>query len=183
MHDQDLEQRETDTQWGHWDYLKCPVRGCYVCCGVDQVEPYLASARGQLYEVYRQLPLDKMKCYCCNALTMTMSHSEQNPGRLFFKCSKRLCDFFQWVNKYPTGKRRLWLEADKFITLFDGRFIKRTLQDVMKETQKGVGPFEGNWHPEDMKVTPKEKLRLEQRGLQDMVHNAVQKEVEWHMYK
>ena len=139
---------------------------------------------------------------------MSMSHTEKNPGRLFFKCSRRICPFFQWVDEDPRGKNRAWLEADKFTCLFDGRLVKRSLQDVLFENplQKGVreiinkhmsdgmGPFEGNWHPEDLsprtrssldlivnkdrtgqqpfqgqylwdEFTPKERLYMERRGL------------------
>ena len=127
-----------------------------------------------------------------------MSHTEKNPGRLFFKCFSRRCPFFQWADQDPWGKNRTWLEADKFICLFDGRLVRRTYQDVMTETplQRGVrksidqhmGPFEGNWSPE---VTPKEQMVLEQRGLappnqsglKDMIRKQVEREVEWHMYK
>ena len=81
-----------------------------------------------------------MRCHCANPLAMTMSHSEKNPGRLFFRCCRRLCPFFQWVDEDPRRKNRVWLEEDKFICLFDGRMVKRTLQDVLTETplQKGV---------------------------------------------
>ena len=109
------------------------------------------------------------------------------------------------MDEDPRGKNRIWLEADKFICLFHGRLVKRTFQDVLGETplQKGVrqivhkhmgqgdpmGPFEGNWHPED--ITPKEQMVLERRGfvppsqpdLKDMIQKQVEKEVEWHMYK
>ena len=125
---------------------------------------------------------------------MTMSHSEKNPGRLFFRCYRRLCPFFQWVDQDPRGQNRGWLEADKFICLFDGRVVKRIFQDALTETplQNGVrktihqrmGPFEGNWSPE---VTPREQLILEQRGLvppsQSDLKDMICKEVEWHMYK
>ena len=133
-----------------------------------------------------------------------MAKTEKNRGRLFFSCSMRRCPFFQWVNEDPRGKNRIWLEADKFTCLFDGRIIKRSFEDVMGETplQKGVrqsidkhmGPFEGNWHPQDLsprtqasldllvhkdstgekpfqgqylwdEFTPKEMLYMERRGL------------------
>jgi len=97
-----LERRQTDTQYGRWEYYKCPVQGCFVCCGVDQgvdidddphkkdkVQYYLDSAQRQLHEFYHRLPLDNMKCFCDRPLIMTLSHSEKNPGRLFLKCSKR----------------------------------------------------------------------------------------------
>ena len=84
--DQALKIRETDTQWGHWEYFKCPVKGCFVSCGSQDVANYLDSAKRQLREYYHRLHLDKMRCHCCNPLAMTMSHSDKNPGRLFFKC-------------------------------------------------------------------------------------------------
>ena len=111
---------------------------------------------------------------------MTMSHSEKKPGRLFFRCYRRLCPFFQWVDQDPRGQNR---------GCFDGRVVRRTFQDELTETplQKGVrkaidqhiGPFEGNWSPE---VTPKEQLILEQRGLLSPGQSDL-KEVEWYMYK
>ena len=179
-------------------------------CGSQDVANYLDSAKRQLRQYYYQLPQDEMRFHCCNALAMTMSHSEKNSGRLFFKCSRRLCPFFQWVNEDPRVKNRAWLEADKFTCLFDGRLVKRTPLDVLRETplQRGVrqiihkhmgqgdrmGPFEGNWHPEDLsprtrssldlivhkdrtgqqpfqdqylwdEFTPKERLYMEKRGL------------------
>jgi len=35
-----LQKKETDTQYGHWKYHKCPVQNCFVSCGVDNVEYY-----------------------------------------------------------------------------------------------------------------------------------------------
>ena len=132
-----------------------------------------------------------------------MSNSEKNPGRLFFKCSKRECDFFQWADERPKGKTRLWLEGEKFITLFDGRVLKRKPQDVLFETplqkgvreiidkhmlppdttpkerlylkKRGLGPYEVNWHPQDAAINPTD--------LKQLVRNEVEKEVEWHLYK
>ena len=98
-----------------------------------------------------------MKCHCCRPLALTMSHTDKNPGRLFFKCFSRQCPFFQWADQDPWGKNRLWLETEKISYLHDGRIARRTFEDVM-----GVGPFEGNWPPE---VTPKEQMVLERRGL------------------
>jgi len=94
-----LERRQTDTQYGRWEYYKCPVQGCFVCCGADHripdggqkdnVQYYLDCVQGQLHEFYHRLPLDNMKCFCDRPLIMTLSHSQKNPGRLFLKCSKR----------------------------------------------------------------------------------------------
>jgi len=120
-----LERRQADTQYGPWEYYKCPVQGCFVCCGADDrihapgekdnVQYYLDCVQGQLHEFYYRLPLDNMKCFCERPLIMTLSRSEKNPGRLFLKCSKRWCDFFQWVNEVPWGKNRLWLKEGKML--------------------------------------------------------------------
>ena len=59
-----LEKRETETQYGHWEYYKCPVPDCFVCSGVDNVEYYLDSSKRQLHHFYFKIPLRKMKCYC-----------------------------------------------------------------------------------------------------------------------
>ena len=111
-----------------------------------------------------------MRCHCCNPLALTMSRTEKNPGRLFFKCYRRVCPFFQWADQDPWGQNRAWLEADKFICLFDGRVVGRTLQDVLTETplQRGVrksidehiGPFEGNWHPQELSPKTRSSLDL-----------------------
>ena len=72
--------REANTNRGHWEYFKCPVKGCFVSCGVDNVVNYLDSAKRQLHEYYYHLPLDKIRCHCCNPLALTMSHTEKTPG-------------------------------------------------------------------------------------------------------
>jgi len=111
-----LERRQTDTQYGRWEYYRCPVQGCFVCCGVDDrihaqgekdnVQYYLDSAQRQLHEFYHRLPVDNLKCFCERPLIMTLSHSENNPGRLFLKCSKRWCDFFQMGRSSPQGQKQ-----------------------------------------------------------------------------
>ena len=197
--EEELDQRETDTQWGNWAYFKCPVRGCFVCCGAHQVDTYIPAVTDQLQAFFRRLPLDKLKCFCSNTLNLCLSNSEKNPGRLFFKCAKRQCDFFQWANEDPKGNKRRWLEGEKFMTLFNGQVVKRKPQDILFETplQKGIresidkhmlpayvpqevtpkeravlekmGPYEGNWHPDDMKKPD--------------VQEMVRREVEWYMSK
>lgn len=99
-----LEARETDTHWGYWHYYRCPVPDCFVRCGDEQIQPYLEAAARQIHDFYRQLPPDKMKCLCTYAPIMSMSHTERNPGRLFLRCKKRQCEFFQWVDEHPREK-------------------------------------------------------------------------------
>ena len=201
---EELEEREADTRWGNWVYFKCPIRGCYICCGTHQVDTYVPAVTEQLQAFFRQLPLIKMKCFCSNNLNLTMSNSERNPGRLFFKCAKCECDFFQWADEEPRKNTKRWLEGEKFITLFSGQVVKRKPQDVLWETplqkgiresidkhmlpahvpqevtpkeravleKRGMGPYEGNWHPDDMKKPNEQYIR-----------DLVSKEVEWFMTK
>ena len=108
-----LQKKETNTQYGHWGYYKCPVRNCFVSCGVDNVEYYLDSAKHTLHNFFLSKPVHIMECYCKRPLIMSLSQSERNPGRLFLKCPKRWCDFFQWVDEEPRGKTKAWLEGSR----------------------------------------------------------------------
>ena len=134
-----------------------------------------------------------------------MSNSERNPGRLFFKCAKRQCDFFQWADEYPRGHTRRWLEGEMFMTLFNGQVVKRKPQDVLWETplqkgiresidkhmtdttpkerfileKRGMGPYEGNWHPDEANPLP---FIGHCKKLED-VQDLVRKEVDWYLSK
>ena len=57
--------------------------------------------------------MDKMWCYCERPLIMSQSRSEKNPGGLFFKCPKRNCKFFQWVDQEPRGIAKAWMERSR----------------------------------------------------------------------
>ena len=224
--EEELELREADTRWGNWVYFKCPLRGCYVCCGAHQVDTYVPAVTEQLQPFFRRLPLTKMKCFCSNNLNLTMSNSERNPGRLFFKCAKRECDFFQWADEDPRKNTKRWLEGEKFMTLFSGQVVKRKPQDVLWETplqkgvreivdkhmglspdttpkeravleKRGLGPYEGNWHPDEVKQSPRIGRIGYMKKLEDTnpppfighskkmedVKDLVRQEVEWYMSK
>ena len=192
-------------------------------CGVYNVDYYLQSARRQIDPYYVRIPLDRIKCYCDRHLYMSMSNSHKNPGRLYLKCPKRYCDFFQWVDTPPRGKTRAHLESpsregyprpphlfqpqpreelqrvDKLCKkrsrefqdqerrysekLRNGTFEERERERVYKKELKRsggmvndsmerrrygldppLGPFEGNW--DQAEFTPKERVYLEQRGLE-----------------
>lgn len=104
-----LQKKQIFTQYGHWEYYRCPVAKCFVTCGVDHVEHYVDSAKRQLDEFYLENELEKMPCYCELPLIVSQSQSIKNPGRMFFKCSKWNCQFFQWVDQTPNRKIRAWL--------------------------------------------------------------------------
>lgn len=111
VHDSEVLQRRQTTQKSGvlWEYYKCPVDHCFVCCGVDRVESYLNQTKSQLHEFYLSKELVRMLCYCNRPLIMNQSRSENNPGRMFFTCSKRCCEFFQWADQKPKGVNRAWL--------------------------------------------------------------------------
>ena len=108
-----LEKKETNTPYGYWGYYKCPVRNCYVSCGVNDIEYCLDSAKHKLHKFFLSKPVHIMECYCHRPLIMSLSQSEKNPGRLFLKCPKRWCNFFQWVDQEPRGKTKAWLEGGR----------------------------------------------------------------------
>ena len=108
-----LQKKESNTQYGHWKYYRCPDQNCFVSCGVDNVEDYLESAKRQLHNFYLDKPMHVMKCYCHRPLIMSKSQSEKNPGRLYLKCPKRRCNFFQWCDEKPQGKTKAWLEEGR----------------------------------------------------------------------
>ena len=172
-----LEKRESHTDYGQWEYYKCPFQDCFVCCGVDNADYYLQSARSQIEPYYTRMPLDKMKCYCDRHLYMSMSHSDKNPGRLYLKCPKRYCDFFQWVDTPPRGKTRAHLESPRREgyprppQLFrpqpreEWQRVDALCQERKKKrsggmVNDGMGPFEGNW--DQAEYTPKERLYIGQ---------------------
>ena len=132
-----LHKKETDTYFGHWEYYKCPVQNCFVSCGVDNIEYYLESAKCQLHNFYLAKPMHVMKCYCHRPLIVSKFQSERNPGRLYLKCPKRWCDFFQWVDEEPRGKTKAWLEGGRVqerYLRFKELFIPRQ-RDIQRKKQ------------------------------------------------
>ncbi|KAJ7319170.1 hypothetical protein OS493_036570 [Desmophyllum pertusum] len=56
---------------------------------------------------------EKLKCFCSEPLVLCESRSEQNPGRMYFKCQKNRCKFFQWGNEMPSCKNMGWLRGSE----------------------------------------------------------------------
>ena len=161
-----LEKRESHTDYGQWEYYKCPFQDCFVCCGVDNVDYYLQSARSQIEPYYTRIPLDKMKCYCDRHVYMSMSQSDKNPGRLYLKCPKRYCEFFQWVDTSPwknpssLGKsqtRRVSSSTPSVPTPAPGRVAKS--RSTMSGTQKEIPRYLGRERTRTRLPRRKEKKR------------------------
>ena len=103
------------TSLGEWEFPRCSetkfFNNCFVACGLDRAEYYLESVKRQLHHYYKDPNNIGMKCYCQKSTVLSMSNSEKNPGRLYFKCPKRECKFFQWADVEPRGCVKNWLEG------------------------------------------------------------------------
>ena len=82
----------------------CPHEECPVACFED-LEVFLDSIARTMYYPYRN-PQHPLVCYCNNLLSLRTSHSEKNPGRLYFTCGKMGCNMFQWADEEP----REWIQ-------------------------------------------------------------------------
>ena len=100
-----------------WAYYRCPAVNdftkCFVASAADQMEPYLDRVKHTLHPCYKRgvdaYQPSMMRCYCNKSLILAMSKSERNNMRLYFKCPKGSCSFFQWGDEAPAGKIRRWL--------------------------------------------------------------------------
>ena len=107
-----LEKRETNTIYGHWEYYKCPLPRLFHMLRSRQCQVLLTGDPTSSQPRLLAYPLYKMKCYCNKNLYMSLSHSANNPSRLYLKCPKHFCDFFQWVDQEPRGKNKAWLKGN-----------------------------------------------------------------------
>ena len=88
-------------------YYRCPetrfFTKCYVTCGVNELSDYLPSVQSQTHPCYKDIDPARFRCLCNKSLVLTTSRSEKNPGRLYLKCQRRNCKFFQWIDEPPRG--------------------------------------------------------------------------------
>ena len=100
-----LQYDEVDTKQGvPWRYYRCPAVAnftkCFVACGADDVALYLHRVKDTLHPIYMPGPVSfdpaSMRCYCQLSLILALSRSDRNRHRLYFKCPKGRCSFFQW---------------------------------------------------------------------------------------
>ena len=109
IHDCKLEKVTSQTGW---EYVKCPMSDCFIFTGLDKVNHYLENAQQQIPVWYRWNK-EKLKCFCSEPLVLCESRSEQNPNRMYFKCQRNRCKFFQWGDNIPSGKNMSWLQGIK----------------------------------------------------------------------
>jgi hypothetical protein len=90
-----------------WEYYRCPnhrwFTKCYVTCGADEVNEYLKRVEEQTHPFYDRIDPARFRCECNKSLVLATSHSANNPNRLYLKCPKRTCQFFQWIDEPPRG--------------------------------------------------------------------------------
>ena len=76
---------------------------CLLFCAEEKAYDYMR-------EVYRQPHPDVcdlwncLLCFCREPVTLQLSHSQDNPNRLFMACSKKKYKFFRWANQ-PLGEK------------------------------------------------------------------------------
>lgn len=109
IHDCKLEKCTSQTGW---EYVKCPMYDCFIFTGLDKVNRYLKYVQDQI-PVWYKWNKEKLKCFCSEPLVLCESRSEQNPGRMYFKCQKNRCKFFQWGNEMPSCKNMGWLRGSE----------------------------------------------------------------------
>ena len=113
-----LQYDEVETKQGvPWCYYRCPAVAnytkCFVSCGAADVTLYLHRIKETLHSIYMPGPASfdpaGMRCYCQLSLILALSRSDKNRHRLYFKCPKGRCSFFQWADEEPKGKIYRWL--------------------------------------------------------------------------
>ena len=113
-----LQYDEAETKRGEpWCYYRCPAVAdytkCFVACGAADVTLYLHRIKETLHSIYKLGPASfdpaGMRCFCQMSLILALSRSDKNRHRLYFKCPKGQCSFFQWADEEPKGKNYRWL--------------------------------------------------------------------------
>ena len=129
FHDCKLEKRVSKNGW---EYVRCPREDCVIFCGVDQIDYYLENAQRGLITWYRW-NADKLRCFCSLPLTLCESKSDKNPFRMYFKCKKNTCNFFQWGDLEPTGKNMAWIGGKEQAGTSYSNDVVKEQDPLMKE--------------------------------------------------
>ena len=119
IHDCKLEKC---TSQSGWEYIRCPMSDCFIFTGLDKVHHYLKIAQGQI-PIWYKWNKEKLKCFCSESLVLCQSCSEKNPGRIYFKCQRNRCNFFQWGDEVPSGKNMSWMNNTEHVGIPDVRTI------------------------------------------------------------
>ena len=91
-----------------WEYYKCSESPCMLFCAAQDVEEYLLRVNVQLPAWFRNKN-DLPVCFCRKVVTLKVSRSEKNPGKVYMSCSQRdKCGYFQWGSDVLFGKNKEW---------------------------------------------------------------------------
>ena len=121
-------------------------------------------------------PIHVMKCYCHRPLTMSKSHSEKNPGRLFLKCPKRRCNFFQWVDEKPRGKTKAWIEEGRFPR--EGYPRPRELFDLLEPSPNEMREMRERQEREELQKKRSREFKEKDRKYSENLRNGTPEERE-----
>ena len=92
-----------------WEYIKCPYATCPLFARASDMLPYMSAVKSQLREELKQ-KWNHLVCCRSRSMTLSVSKSEKNPGRLYLRCNKNQCKFFQWAEVPLTQKKRDWID-------------------------------------------------------------------------
>lgn len=111
IHDCKLEKCTSQTGW---EYVKCPMSDCFIFTGLNRVNDYLKNVQDQIPTWYKWNK-DKLKCFCSHPIVLCQSRSEKNPDRIYFKCQRNRCNFFQWGDEVHSGKNMVWMNNTEHV--------------------------------------------------------------------
>ena len=107
IHDMFVERKVSQKGW---EYIKCPYATCPLFARASDMLPYMSTVKSQLREELKQ-KWNHLVCCRSRSMTLSVSKSEKNPGRLYLRCNKNQCKFFQWAEVPLTQKKRDWIEG------------------------------------------------------------------------
>ena len=91
-----------------WEYYKCSESPCMLFCAAQDVDEYLKRVNVQLCAWFRNKN-DLPECFCRKVVSLKVSKSEKNPGKVYMSCSQRdKCSYFQWGSDVLFGKNKEW---------------------------------------------------------------------------
>ncbi|KAL9977566.1 hypothetical protein ACROYT_G014985 [Oculina patagonica] len=92
------------------NYLRCNDLNCVVFCSEDDAETYLNALHDLHYSIRVLLSSTLLKR---KSLSLRLSHSQDNPGRLYLTSRDPSVKFFQWGDELLSNNNRLWLYDEK----------------------------------------------------------------------
>ena len=78
-------------------YIKCQIDQCPIFMHEDSAYDYMTNVFGRLHESYLKRKRILI-CGCEEAVLLRVNKTEKNPGRPYFVCRDRDCQFFQWAD-------------------------------------------------------------------------------------